>query len=420
MTSIKKWLSSWIPKLTEKDGLVSFPADRETLDGFHDLIIHHTGINIKLNPPTEFMPNMAVESGYMIPGNLLDIKNISTWLDKEESTIGRAFKSLKTDILKGWVDTSTGKVGGDYSKIEIEMFMAKYISDFLDGKFLKKHNVSMAEALAGVITHELGHCFTGFLYITRNTIDPLMITHAVNLIDKGRVYGKERAVIVRETLSTLECGTVFKDTDLDKMDKDALLVFFDRAVNTRDTRRTLSLGTSDRASEIYADLYAVRFGVPKAMVAALSSLESASVFPAFLITAMIGCAVLAGMASPALVSVFMMNPILMILINLSRALVPGDVYDSPYRRVKTLLRDHIIRLNNDTTLDKRAKVQMLKEGKEMEKIIDEMKSSMEGTFVQRFIGWMYSGSDFKAQEFENYTDELLGHTLSLYKDEFKD
>ena len=66
------------------------------------------------------------------------------------------------------------------------------------------------------------------------------------------------------------------------------------------------------------------------------------------------------------------------------------------------------------------KQQFLAKCKEIEKLVEENKPILEGTAFQRYIGWICSGTDFKAQEFEHYTAELVSHNLALYTDYFKE
>lgn len=124
------------------------------------------------------------------------------------------------------------------------------------------------------------------------------------------------------------------------------------------------------------------------------------------------CSILACQAPLAVICG--VNSIFLILTYFSSFLSPNDTYDSPYRRVKTILRDYVVRLNGSKEVDPKTKAQMLKDAKELEKIVDDSKPFLEGTWVQRTIGYIFNGSDFRAQEFEHYTDELVGHTLSLY------
>lgn len=390
--------------------------DRES-DGSDDLekvIMHHTGILLELSP--DRVPNAAVDAGFINPGNLLNIKDIEHFFSAKDSSIGQTFKRLKTDVLKGWVDTSTGKVGGDFSKVKFTLYMNDYINSFIKHKVITRYNVTMAEALAGVIIHECGHVFTGFLYVYRTVIDPIVATSAIRLIVDGKLYGKERVEVVKQAFKAMDVGQKVDEVAIADYTGDEFVIYFNKAVGTRDTRRTLSLGTQDRSSEIYADLYAVRMGCPKSMVAALSALPTGEGIAALMSLQSLSVVVLAVVGcQPVLAALCGINSIFMALCYLGAFLSPNETYDTPYRRVKTILRDYVTQLNGAKGIDAKAKALMLKDAKEMETIVNDAKPFLEGTWVQRTIGFIFNGNDFRAQEFEHYTDELTGHTLSLYK-----
>lgn len=402
------------------DGGYSLQVKEKEIADLTALIMNHTGMYIELQEPNwHDVGNAAMDSGWFNPGHLLNIKGIENWFAAKDSNIGKAFKALKVNVLKGWVDTSKGRVGGDYSKIKVDMYIQKHIQTFLRPKVLQRYGVTLAEGLAMIVLHECGHAFTGFLYISKTYMDSMMSMHAVRLIEDNKMYGKERTTIIKETLSVLECDSKVNEKDVANLDADGLIVYFNKATANRDYRRTLSLGTADRGSEVFADLFAIRFGAPKALVAALASLPDSSGFYKTMALTCLGTAVLCVVALQPFHAIFMASmSIWYSLVGIDFLLNPGDTYDSPYRRLKNILRDYIIRLNEDKRIDKAAKAKMLKDAKEVEKMVEEAKPGLEGTGVQRFVGWIFSGSDFSAQQFEHYNEELLAHTLSLYKDTF--
>lgn len=403
--------------LIERDGQWVLQEHDRAAEALEAIFMKHTGICLKLSKDP--VPNAAVESGWFNPGNVLNIPGIEQWLSAGQSNIGQAFKSLKTDILKGWVDTSTGKVGGDYSKVEFNLHLNTYINEFLDRKILTRYKATMQEGLAAFLIHECGHVFAGFLHVHRAVIDPILSTTAVKIIADGKLYGKQRVDVVKEAFKLLECPQQVKEQDIINLSADQLLVYFNKAIATRDLRRTLSLGVQSRSSEIYADLYSIRMGCGKSLVVALSSLPRD--------TGTLGFNMVAALSVTMIAIAFCYVPVIILgglaaalqtIIFFSDMLLPDYTYDSRYRRLKTILRDYVVQLNDNTAMDKRTKIKLLADAKEMEKIIEESKPMLESTAIQRFFGWLLNGSDWKAQDFENYTDDLLAHTLSLYKNTF--
>lgn len=379
-----------------------------------DIIFSNTGIKIEVK--SEWVSNAAVDSGFMNPGNVLNIKGIEDFFSARDSSIGEAFKRLKADVLKGWVDTSTGKIGGDYSKVVFGLYINDAIQSFINKKYLDRYKLTLPEACAAFVCHECGHIFSGFLYVHRAIIDPIISTAAIKLIVDGQKYGKERVQVVKEAFKILEIGQKVEEEDISDFTGEEFTVYFNKAVGTRDTRRSLSLGTQDRASEIYADMYAVRMGCPKALVGALAGMDllpGYSATPPYFLTAVFIIGMLA--AAPVAIVLGGMMSSLMWLGYLGSALTPNMTYDSPYRRVKTILRDQIVRLNGDKSLDNKTKAKLLADAKEMEAMVNDTKPFLEGTLIQRAVSYILSGTDFRAADFEHYTDELIGHTLSLYK-----
>lgn len=390
-------------------------ADSEEVS---EIIMRHTGMNIRLNVRSD-IGAAAVDAGWFSPGNLVNNKGLDQWLAAKDTNVGRAFKSLKVNVLKGWVDTSKGRVGGDFSKVKVDLYVQQYLDWFMEEKFLARYKVSLADALTTFVLHECGHAFTGFLYVYKMHMDSMMTMCAVRLITDNSVYGTERVNIIKETLSLLECDTKVDEKDVANLESDALTIYFNKATINRDYRRTLSLGTADRGAEVFADLYAIRFGAPKVFIAALTSLPKYHGYFLTQSALWMGIAIFAVLAvAPITAGISTSIMAWFLLTGLDDMLNPNEVYDSPYRRLKNILRDQVIRLNGDKRIPAKDKVQLLKDAKEMEKICDEHKPMLEGTAIQRLVGWICSGTDFKLQQFEHYNEELLAHTLSLYKDAF--
>lgn len=405
--------------IVDKDGVYTLDTDRKTATAIQDMVMERTGIKLNVRSPEESVSNLAIDAGFFIPNGLINIKNIEAILSSDNSSIGTTFRKLNTDVLRGYVDTSKARIGGDFSKVEFTLYTGKFISSFISRGFLEKHKVTVGEALAGFIIHELGHIFTGFLYLTRTVIDSIMPVAAAKLITNKDLYGKERVAVVHEALKDLECPERPDASTLDKLEPEEMILMFSKYIANRDMRRTLSIGAGDRVSEVIADMYVIKMGCSKNLVIALAALHEQSTNFNLKAVAIVGALAAAmGFLTPILIAFGGAIFIYTTAYQISKFLLPNSLYDSNYRRLKNLLRESINMLNDTKGIDNRAKAQMLKDIREMEKVIDEAKPFFEGTAVQRVVGWIMSGSDFKAQDLEHYTDELLAHTLSTYKETF--
>ena len=286
-------------------------------------------------------------------------------------------------------------------------------------KEMKKLNVSPAQALAGTLRHECGHVFTGFMMLERRSVDTLIPFMAAKMYSKVEDK-KTKFEILKSSLQVLEVNDKVDKDVADYVDEENIILYFNKMLESRNLKRTLSLGTTTRMSEIYADMYAIKMGAGKSIVAALST--KVSILPAWEYALIIGLPIMLlgamGIQAIGMVPLLVMGSFIFGM-EFTANLIPGVDYDSPWRRAKTMLRFHVDEIANNKDLKGAEKVKMVKEAKELEKYIDDNKPLLEGTAIQRLWGWMTSGADFKAQDFEHYTQELISHNLSLYIDHFK-
>lgn len=390
------------------------PSEREEIGEF---LLNKTGIKIVIHEGAYTTDNASINAGFFSPNNLMNNDGLDEWYDAKHTNVAAAFKSLKVDVLKGYVDTTTGKVSGDFSKIPFDLWVQEYLNAFLNDEILKKYKVTMAEALASVILHEAGHAFTAFLYAFQNVLDSALPFAAIRLAMKAEGT-KQKAEIVKEAFKVLECESQVKEEHLELLeDVQAWRLYFDKALANRNVRRSLSIGMTTRASETYADMYAIRMGVNVKFAAALASMPR-SEFTKWLyigVGTMIGiCWMLANPVGIAYGILFAS----MALVEYTEKLLPGTSYDTPYRRLRGILREMIAQLQGSKNIDPKAKREMLENIKRVIEIVEDKKSFLEGTAAQRCIGWLFCANDFKAADFENYTHDLLSSELAIYTDYF--
>lgn len=409
------------PLIKNMDGVISIDWIKSEQDDLVKLIMEISGIKVKVVEFQRFEGNLGIDSGYLSPNAVLNNKGIDDFVDAKHTKVSQAFKSLNVDVLKGWVDQKTGMVGGDFSKIEFDLYFQTYIDLFINTDKLKKLGVPPENALAVFIIHELGHVWTAFYTVWRNVSDMMMQNNAIRMLSRAEGQ-REQIEIYKETLKVLEADAKVDDKIVSALDTDeARKAFFDKAVANRDLRRTLSVGTADRASEVMADMYAIKMGCPKDLVTGLVSLHGTDVFYASTLFVSVGITIFSfSIPSAAMGVVWVLISLFKLYDWLGSKITPSAVYDTPYRRIKTILRECVTEFSQNKKMKPADKQQFLAKCKEIEKLVEENKPILEGTAFQRYIGWICSGTDFKAQEFEHYTAELVSHNLALYTDYFKE
>lgn len=391
-------------------------SEKETIS---KIIMAETGLLINFADQGE--PGIAINSGFLAPGAVLNNKGVEALVSAKHSSVSQAMKILNSDVLRGWVDVKTGRVGGDFSKVPFTIYINNLPGLFFNGDILNKYNISMGQALAMAVLHELGHPFSGFYFLVRQTTDTIMVSLTSRMIVNEEAANR-RIAIYKEFAKELGIVGRVDEAAIGAMDDEGnITAFLNKMVANRNIRSTLSLGVADRSSEVYADMFAMKMGCPKALVVMIKSFNGTGVplwlhgliwMPTLVVTPLLGIAAL-----PIAFVGFLQGSLLLYLDLVFHA-APNDTYDNPYRRMKAVLREFAAELAA-TPNSSPEKIQMLKKAKEIEEVVEEQKHFMEGTFMQRFAGWMVSGSDFKASDFDHYTQELLNHNLSLYTEYFK-
>jgi hypothetical protein len=383
------------------------------------IIMAETGILINFVDTGEL--GLAINSGFLAPGAVLNNKDVEKVVDGKYNSISQAMKVLNADVLRGWVDVKAGRIGGDFSKVQFDIYINNLPGLFFNTDFLTKHNLSMGQAMAMAVIHELGHPFSGFYFLVRQTTDAILVSLTSRMMMEAPASNR-RVAVYKEFAKELGIPDRIDEQAIGGMDDEGnITAFLNKMVANRNIRSTLSLGVADRSSEVYADMFAMKMGCPKALVTMLRSITGSGVpvwlhmfiwIPTLAFLPWLGIA-----AIPLALTGFLQGSLFLYL-DLVYHVAPNDTYDNPYRRVKAVLREYAAEVAA-TPGNNADKALMLKKAKEIEALVEEQKHFMEGTVMQRFAGWMVSGTDFKAAEFDHYTQELLNHNLSLYTDYFK-
>lgn len=392
------------------------------IEAMENVIFKYTGINVKIYIDGS-VGNMAIDTAYFTPNHVLNSEGAEAYLAVKHTKIAEAFRSFKSDVIRGWVDPKTGKIGGDYSKIQFNLVISPVFFLYCAERFATRVTMNAKEVLAQVMCHEIGHAWGCIVMLHQAAVDSIFACKAAKMLANAEETTRKSA-IYKEATAILEISEKVDDKTLANASEDELIIIFNKGIGNRNLRRTLSLGAATMTSEMYADIFAVRHGANKELVYMLADNPMSGIG-----WSMVGIAITTVLAIEAIalgsfivsfvVGIFWMLSVLGFFGAHAETFVSG-AYDTPYRRSKAMLRECISRLKNDKNLTGKDKAIYLRNLLKMEKAIEEVKPLLEGTFYSRFWGWMLAGTDFKARDFEFYTNELTEHTINLYTGIFKD
>lgn len=353
----------------------------------------------------------AVDTGFLLPGHVFNPPALDKWVGKEYSKFSEAFKDLKKDVIKGWANPKTGQLEGDFQNIPFNLYLSPTIGLSMNESVLLKYKTTVPEAMAAFILHECGHIYGGLLYVSSRVIDNVLINQATRMY-LGASDAPRRATILKEALSELGMTSDIPSND---MTEDEVTVFFSKNVVNRDYRRSLSLGVATMSFEVLADAYASRFGASHQLISGLSALGYVSHWSNTKIIGFIAVLTSLFFAVP-FVPIFMIGMI-SYFIGFGVGSTISDIYDAPYRRLKTVLRDCTVEIQQ-ATYPRSEKAKRLQELRKMDELVEENKTFLESTAFQRTMGWVLNGSDYRKSDFENYTADLVSTRLSLYSQNF--
>lgn len=370
----------------------------------------HTKMKMLVTPTDD--GNMAVDAGYINPGNVLNIKEIEHWLKKGDSKIGEAFKDLKKNVIKGYCNLFTGEVEGDFQDIEFKLYISKNPILFVNNEKLNKYGFTVPEVYAAFVLHECGHAFYGLNAISSTALDNMVMAKMCQMYTGAKDEAQRKAIIF-ETANVLQVS----DKGIDPTASlDTVIVIFNKNVQNRDYRRTLSFGVDRMTSEVMADAYAIKMGGSKALVAGLKSFETGErkLFWTFSLSYSVLMSIFLGLP---FFPVLLLTMFLLEVFAIQGYKLTSSEYDTPYRRIKNILRENIAEINKKG-IDPAEKKAAIEAARGIEKMVEDEKAFFESTALQRTLGWIGSGSDFRKADFENYTADLAASKLVLFTNGF--
>jgi len=389
-------------------------------DAILPIIEKYTGFkNITVEMMKE--PNFMVDVGYMSPGNILNIQNIEQWYDVTKSTLGQWYAQNKSKVFKGAIDYKTGKVSGAYAELPIKLYLGRPIGELFNRKEVQKLKISEAEMVGGCIAHELGHCFSACSVIDTSANDNFVIRGALAALGAANTKEK-RIAVIRNTASLMDAEIEAKDNvaamaELEDDKVQEVLIYFNALITRRNSRRALSIGVAEMSSEVLADMYAVRMGFDRGITATLKIFAGSRVSSIATTTGII--CLLTGMImmqlaliAPIIYLVAMLGMSLFNFLFVYGVMSYSGEYNSPFRRLEDAVRQLIAKLK-EVNMPTKDKVELAERAGALLKQCEEYRPIISGTVLDRLLGRLVNGSDYKYQEFEHFTQAIANNEMAI-------
>lgn len=416
-------LSKYITK-TDKGNTLSKDCEKEILA----IIERFTGFsNIKIKLVDK--GNLGVDTGFFSPNHVLNNTGVDELMKATKSTLYRWYTQNKDKMFKGSVDYSTGKVSGSFKTLPVSLQINANLDVIFPPDKINKFGVPLEGVMAGALVHELGHVFGGCMMLHTACADNVVAKAGLDYY-KNTERPEDRVVVLRDVASILELDQA-KQTELQAIaqsgDEASYVMYFNKLIVQRNTRRSLSVGVERMSSEVIADMYALRMGCGKGIIAAISSLVDVG-----LITTTCNSLMVATMLTLIFAA---LTPGATVLLALTVGL-PGvltylgvmfaltftfdyfskgysNIYNADHRRFEDAMRQLIARFKEDKNISQADKTELTQDIEKLLAFGKTLKPWYDNTAIYRFMGWVFNGSDFKKAEIEHYTQVLGNHEVNL-------
>jgi hypothetical protein len=379
--------------------------------------------------------NLYMDTGYFSPGHVINIKGVEYWLDSTDTTIYRWFTQNKDKIFKGSVDYKTGKVAGSFCTIPLELGINVNVSEYFGVKETEKWKVTTEDLLAGGIVHEMGHAFSGCMMMATAFSDNIVAQASIAAYRNCK-RDEDRVVVLKDSATLLGLKTPKADELIEfakQANDESFLMYYTKMTAQRNNQRALSVGVAEMTSEVAADMYAIRMGCSKGIVAAVGVLTSRGVIASFmsnlLMSTMAGIwlayaaalppLLLGGVVSaPVLIGAMAIGFTLSFTLNYFAPSYSG-VYNSDARRLEDAVRQLIAKLKECKGMPAPEKSKLSAEIGQLLKVLEQNRTWFDNTVIYRAMGWVFSGSDFKLREIEHYTQALNNNEMTVLAERLK-
>jgi len=405
------------PHVTERDGEAILNGS--VGDAILPLIQKYSGFS-NITVEMMDMANFMVDVGYMSPNNILNIKNIEDWYDVTSSTLSQWYSKNKSKLFKGSIDYRTGKVEGAYAELPIKLFLGRPVGQIFKKADVQKLKISVAEMTAACIAHEIGHCFAACSTIDSVANDNFVIRGALGAL--GAANTKEKRVTIIRNASTLLSADIESRDNIEAMAEkedgvNDIILYFNALISRRNTRRALSLGVDQMSSEVLADMYAVRMGFDRGITATLKIFAQGRVASIFQSTGVMCLLVSVAFiqllpVAPLVYMIFLAGSFLASFVFVYGMLSYSGDYNSPFRRFEDVIRQMIAKLK-ETDMPTKERLEFAERAALLLKQCAELRPIISGTVIDRTLGRLMQGSDFKYQEFEHFTQAIANNEMEI-------
>lgn len=424
-------MSGFLEQNINSNGVLS----KDAVPGIKSIIEEFIGFrNLKIELTEK--DNFSVDVGYFSPNHILNNAGLDGVIRTTESTLYKWFVANKEKVFKGHVDYRTGKVHGGFKDLPITLKINVNLRDTFPEEKIKKYDIPLSGVLTGALAHEMGHCYGGCALMATIAADNVIGKAALDYY-KSKETPEERVVVLQDMSALLDVQPA-KLSELQAVsqskDDGTLIMYYNKLVNQRNTSRALSLGVETMTTEVIADVYAIRMGCGKEVVAAISALidhgciatvtsafmagiaytlfAAAVMFPQLMLMLMTGIPVT--VLGVGALFIFMLSFILAYFL-------PGfsGTYNANHRRFEDAVRQLIAKLKEVKDMPKAEKDTLVKDIEQLLEVSKLVKPWYEGTFVKRIVGWMFNGGDFKKQEHEHFTQALANSEMLVLAERLK-
>lgn len=377
--------------------------------------------------------NLYVDTGYFAPGHVINNAGIDKWLDASETSLYRWFMQNKSKIFKGGVDYKTGKVTGSFCDIPVEMGINVNIDVYFPMDVVKKVGVPIEGLMTGANCHELGHVFGGCMLLASQYEDNVVTQAGLEAYRKAK-RDEDRVVVLKDAATLLGMPEPKKEELLafaKQSNDESFLMFFTNMKVQSNNRRALSVGVPAMTSEVIADMYAIRMGCDKGIIAAITTLTSRGIISTTIDNMLIGCisGILAGYIGAVGGLVALSGaPLVMTCAIVGFAIGTTFAYFAPYysgvynsdpRRLEDAVRQLIAKLKESKNVPPAVRAVVVADITKLLKVLQDNKKWFDDTGIYRAMGWMFSGADFKYREIEHHTQSLVNNEMTVLAERLK-